>query len=245
MRTILLACSIIFPVHAEDVSDIIRTYLDHEASRLSRMKNYTYQMRSEKRAYDRSGKLKSREVKILEFVYQSHGLSVRMIGRNGKPVSPKEALKEQQELERRAAAARPSSGKQLLERYRFQLETVEELNGRPTWVISGQSRTSDVRSRMRLWIDQADYECAKVEDELTMDFNGRYQHAQVDDKMTFELVRMEEGVWLPSHTLVRYDHRLPPLQRFDHREFEITYTNYRKFQTESQIVDSSTGPGDW
>ena len=237
MRAILLACLITLPLHAEEVSDIIRAYSEHNLSRLSRIKNYTYRLRSERRTYDRTGKLKSRDVTTLEFVYQRRGLSVKVIGKNDKPLSPKKALKEQEAIERRVANAHPPSGRQFLEGYGFQLETVEELNGRPAWVISGQSRTGEVQSRIKLWIDQADYECARFEGELTLESNAGLEHAQVDDRITFEWIRMDEGVWLPAHTLVRHYRRLPPFQRSDHQEFEITYTNYKKFQAESRIVD--------
>src|SRR5260370_1179407 len=140
MRAILLAGLIPFALHGEDVSDIVRAYSEHNASWVNRAKNYTYQIRSEERAYDHAGKLKSKTVKTLEYVYQSRGLSVKVIGKNDKPLSPKEAAKEQEEIERRVANTRSPNGPQFVDRYRFELEAVEQLNGRPTWVISGQAR---------------------------------------------------------------------------------------------------------
>ena len=93
MRVILFACLITFPLHGEDVSDIVRAYSERNASQLNRTRNYTYQIRSEERVYDRAGKLKSRNVKTLEYVYQSRGLSVKVTGKNGKPVSRKRRSK--------------------------------------------------------------------------------------------------------------------------------------------------------
>ena len=109
-------------------------------------------------------------------------------------------------------------------------------------MISGQSRIGAVHDRRRLWIDQSDYECVKFEGEVNMDFATRFERAQANDVITWERTRIDEGVWLPAHTLVRHYHRLPPLQRYDHRELEITYTNYKKFQTESRIIDTPEAP---
>ena len=53
--------------------------------------------------------------------------------------------------------------------------------------------------------------------------------------VTFEQKRVNEEVWLPSHILIHGDARLAYLKKV-RAEIELTYRDYKKFQTDSKIV---------
>ena len=47
---------------------------------------------------------------------------------------------------------------------------------------------------------------------------------------------MNDEIWLPSSILVRFEARLALLKML-RGEFDIRYSNYRKFQSDSKIVE--------
>ena len=57
----------------------------------------------------------------------------------------------------------------------------------------------------------------------------------------FEQRRVNDEVWLPSHLDIALDARIGLLKRF-HAGVEITYSNYKKFQTDSRIVSTESIP---
>ena len=96
----------------------------------------------------------------------------------------------------------------------------------------------------KFWIDEADFECAKAQLEtggslITID--GRAHGAF---NASYEYMRVAEGVWLPTREAHRAGTSLPltlfPIsvlaQHQDHWELEYTYTNYKKFRADSQVV---------
>jgi hypothetical protein len=54
--------------------------------------------------------------------------------------------------------------------------------------------------------------------------------------MHFEQTRVNDEIWLPSSMLVRFQARLA-LLRVLRGEYDIRYSNYRKFQSDSKIIE--------
>ena len=59
--------------------------------------------------------------------------------------------------------------------------------------------------------------------------------------LTFEQTRVNDEVWLPSRTSIQGDARLGYLLKM-HADQEITYRDYKKFQSDSRIVTDEKPP---
>jgi hypothetical protein len=126
---------------------------------------------------------------------------------------------------------------------------VEQIGGKPAWVISGEPKPGFrpkgsgpdaqilTKVRGKVWIDQAEYRWVKVELEVleTMSLGLSLVRIAPGTHLTSEQARVNDEVWLPSHTSVRGDVRMGYLVKA-HLEQEITYRDYKKFQTDSRIV---------
>jgi hypothetical protein len=54
--------------------------------------------------------------------------------------------------------------------------------------------------------------------------------------MEFEQVRVNDELWLPAQIRVRADARVAYLRKL-REELDITYSDYKKFQANSRIVE--------
>ncbi len=54
--------------------------------------------------------------------------------------------------------------------------------------------------------------------------------------MKFEQKRVNDEVWLPTHIEIHGNARIAYMKKL-RLEIELTYRDYRKFQTDSKIVD--------
>jgi len=249
MRVFLLTLVALFPIRAQDVMEIVYAYSAREASRFDRSRDYTYQLNVVHRRFKRDGTLKSSSSETYDVLIVNGKPVQKLIESNGRPATEQEARARQQALERAAAHARAVTGpnRGIADRYNdFQLEGEEEINGRRAWVVSASRKLAGgiIQSRAKLWIDEIDYECAKIELQskanlITIDGWG---HAAGSGD--YEYARVAEGVWLPVHAMHRNDAYMPltvfPIsllaQHQDHWELETTYTNYKRFQADSRIV---------
>ncbi|GIU77357.1 MAG: hypothetical protein KatS3mg005_0595 [Bryobacteraceae bacterium] len=134
--------------------------------------------------------------------------------------------------------------------FTFRLAGQETLEGRPVWVIEaepkpgykGKAKRADLLSKFRgkLWIDQQDFQWVRVEAETIAPVRFGWILAKLDPgaKMTFEQRRVHGEVWLPSQARMRLDARLALVRKL-RAEVEVTWRDYRKFQTDSRITEVS------
>jgi hypothetical protein len=73
MRRLLLFVAGLAVASAQDAAEIVRKSLDRDQSNFERLKNYTYQQRSEAREYDSNRKLKKTEVETFEILMLAAG----------------------------------------------------------------------------------------------------------------------------------------------------------------------------
>lgn len=176
-----------------------------------------------------------------------------------------EQRKLDKELERRKKAAARDPGKaaredereieehrklmrEIADAYTFAIVGEESVAGHRAWVIDAEPRT-DFRPRTdrgrilpafrgRLWITQEDYRWAKVEAEAirTVSFGWILARLQPGSQIAFEQRRLEEELWMPVKAHLRIQARLALIKKFD-MEVEVSFSNYRKFQSDSRIVD--------
>ena len=86
-------------------------------------------------------------------------------------------------------------------------------------------------------IDKGEYHWVKAEGEAidTLSFGFFLFRVAPGAKVSFEQVRVNGEVWLPSRISVRAEARVVLLKKMN-AEIDISYREYRKFQADSKMV---------
>jgi hypothetical protein len=137
--------------------------------------------------------------------------------------------------------------REILDAFDFRLANPERLDGRDQYVIEAVPRP-DYRPhnrntaffpkvRGKLWIDRQDYHWTKIDAEVidTIAFGAFLVRLSKGSHLEAEQVRVNDEVWLPRRLVAEASARLALVKKFRGR-LEITYDEYRKFQTDSRIV---------
>jgi len=140
--------------------------------------------------------------------------------------------------------------REIADAYDFTIVGEEPVAGHPAWVIDAaprpgfRPRTDRGRIlpafRGRLWITKEDYRWAKVEAEAirTVSFGWILARLQPGSQLAFEQQRLEDELWMPAAARLRILARLALVKKYD-MEVEVTFSDYRRFQSDSRIVDVS------
>ncbi|HBY61436.1 MAG TPA: hypothetical protein DEH78_16565 [Solibacterales bacterium] len=172
--------------------------------------------------------------------------------RDRKRESPAERNKRLAEVEKERREGRAFL-KEVPDAYRFKLVGEQPLEGREVWVIEAEPRT-DYKPRSRrggllmkfrgkLWISKGDYQWVRAEAEPidTVSFGLFLARIAKGSKIEFQLMHVNNEVWMPRSIRLRVDARLALLKRF-HEEQDIDFREYRKFQTDSRVVSAEEIP---
>lgn len=186
--------------------------------------NYTYTKVSITDQLDSRGNVDEHKEKVIRFK-EGKG-SVAQIKINGKPLSPEELRREQQQIMAEDAKVSDSSKMsrrsdnweqlltpELIARYTFRLEAEETINGRPTYVLSFRPAGRDLPVNQmsdrvmnelngKLWIDAEDFEIAIADLWLENDVSlwGGFLGSLRKFDYHVERVRLEPGVWANRQT---------------------------------------------
>lgn len=247
-----------------DAKEIVRQSVHHDLLNFDRLKNYTYQEHDEVKSFDKHDKLKKTERDTYDVLILGGHDYEKLIAHDDKPLSPKDTAKEQEkmdkEIERRNRESAADKAKiekerqeqrkfldEVPEEFNFKLVGVEQISGKPAWVISAEpkpgyepkSRGAKFIASMRgkVWIDQAEYQWVKVEAQATGKISYGFGMLKVNPGATvqFEQTRVNDEVWLPAHASIRVDGRAALLVPI-HDQIEMQFRDYRKFQAESQFI---------
>lgn len=136
--------------------------------------------------------------------------------------------------------------KEVPEAFNFTQLADDQIGGKPVYVIRAEPkagyRPRDMRAKFlpkihgKLWIDKESLEWVKIEAETTDTISFGWFLARVGPgaQMRFEQQRVNDQVWLPSHVFIKLDARA--LFKKLRGDIEVTYSNYRKFQTDVKIT---------
>ncbi len=247
-----------------DAREIMRKATERNELNWKLARQYTFVQRSEERQLDSKGNVKSRESETWDVTLLEGEPYTRLIAKNDKPLSAKDEKKEQERLEKNLkeeqkerAKRRAKTEKRREERRKFMLEIQdaydfrrlpdETVDDRPTYVLEAtprpgykpKTREGGMLSKMRgkLWISQDDFIWVKVEAEVidTISLGLFMFRINKDMRMSFTSTRVNDEVWLPKSALLRGSARLALLKKYN-GEFETTWRDYKRFQTESKIV---------
>jgi hypothetical protein len=95
----------------------------------------------------------------------------------------------------------------------------------------------------KIWIDKQDYHWARVEAEVveTITFGGILLRLAKGSHLEADQTRVNGEVWLPKTFQAEASARIGLVKKF-HGRMEITYSDFKKFQTDSRIVATEPLP---
>jgi hypothetical protein len=262
MRRSLWSLMLLLSLRAQDPAEILRRSIELDQKDSERLKDYTYVEVDEFTSEQNSPptQMSTREITMLA------GRPYRLlIALNGKSLPEALARKEQEKMDRKFAKRQRESASDKAKRekkdtedrkflllapdaYTLRLEGVEQISGKPAWVISGEPKpgfrpkgsgfeTQFLKKvRGKVWIDQAEYQWVRVELEVVDALTIALSLFRIGPGTRYESeqTRVNDEVWLPSHTSIRGDVRMGFVKA--HWDQEMTYRDYKKFQTDSRIV---------
>jgi hypothetical protein len=139
-----------------EIRNIIRESADRDVENMKRRRDYTYVRRDEERRLDGKGRVKSTESKTYEITILSGEIVERLIAKDDKPLSEKDAQKEDEKVQKIISRGEKESENQRRKRigkrdkeaeearlfvreiadaYRFRFQGTEMVEGRPAYVV--------------------------------------------------------------------------------------------------------------
>ncbi len=250
---------------ALDPLEIVRRSVERDWTDFESRKNYTYQEHSEFRQYGRNGKTASVRSETNEILILGGRPYERLTARDDKPLSAREERREQAKLDKELAKRQHESAaeraryekerteerafiREIPDAFTFRLVKTDTVSNQPAWVIEAQPKPGYhalhaqardfAKVRATIWIEQATYHWVKVDADVLSTISVGFGLLRVapGSSMHFEQTRVNDEIWLPSSMLVRFQARLALLKVL-RGEYDIRYSGYRKFQTDSKIVE--------
>ncbi len=243
---------------------------DDHSDRLTR--DYTFKLRDEIRELDAAGNVKSVHSTLDEVLYIAGKRYFRPLEVDDKPVPAGEARREQAKIDRAAAAASKLSDaehekriedaerdrakqraeyKDLPDAFTFRVLGQTAIDGRPVWEISASPRAGyhgafqvifhSVEGKM--WIDENDDNWVRIEADVLKPFSLGWLLARVaaGTHLTYEMMRVNDEMWAPKRISLKATARLLVLRKV-RVDQELTFSDYRKFQSDSRLVASGDQP---
>jgi hypothetical protein len=249
---------------APDPIEIVRRSVERDWTDFESRKNYTYQEHSEFRQYASNGKIASVRSETHEVLILGGRPYERLTARNDKPLAAREERREQSKLDNELAKrqhespaeqARYQKGRmeerafirEIPDAFTFHFVGNGAVSNRPAWIIKARpkpgyravhAQAKDfAKVRATIWIEQETYHWVKVDADVlnTISVDFGLLRIAPGSSMHFEQTRVNDEIWLPSSMIVHFQARLA-LLRVLRGEYDIRYSNYRKFQSDSKII---------
>ncbi len=260
----MLACTAL--AHAQDPREIVRQSVERDAGNFARFKDYTFHTLYEEKRLDKNGKVSSTETELTEVLILGGRPYERVLERDGKPLSAKEVMKEQEKLDREAAKRAKESdrekaryekerqeerrfAREVPDAFNFTLLGQEQRDGLPVWKIQAEPKPgykprasrADMLQKVRgtIWIDQAGYQWVAAEIDVVQTISWGWFILRIPPgaHISFGQTRVNDEVWLPKQVHIRGDAKLGLLKTF-RMDVNIAYSDYRKFRAQSQVIDA-------
>src|SRR5205823_6007380 len=129
--------------------------------------------------------------------------------------------------------------------YDFRLLGEPVVNGRRAYEIMATPRreyAGNYRNLLhnvqgKLWIDAQDYQWVRVEAEVLQSFSIGLFLARIGKgtELAFEMTRVNDEIWAPKRVSLTASAGLALVKKIN-AEQDVTFSNYRKFQSDSRIV---------
>lgn len=205
---------------AQDPVAIMERSVAANQKNQKQLRQYAYRERRVDREVDASGRQTGWSARTWDVIGLEGSTYRRLVAIDDQPLPPKQEAREQKRLR-------------------------EEAGGRPAYLLEGtpnpafQPRPGQESDRdwknfaLRLWVDQQDHLCARMETDVL----GDGSRLQKGTKLRQDFVRLEDGVRAPQDLQIGY--RLRVMKLFTARgHVAIGYSEYRKFQVDSRLLDA-------
>ncbi len=227
--------------------------------------SFSFRMVNESEKLDKKGRVKEREERVYENQPIDGAPFMRLVEKNGRPLTEKELKKERKREEkyrqRLADKSKPHDegriafDEKLVSRYKVQLQGMEDIRGRPAYIISFEPKSGPfpTKKRMdrtlsksagRLWIDAENYEIAQLEfeliDEVKLGWGLIGSIKQLRGRLQQEPVDGYPDVWLPSRFDIYMNGRIS--FKTLNRNEKMEWSDFRKLPEQEQQADATSVP---
>jgi hypothetical protein len=253
---------------ADQIKELIRQAAEKDIENDKKQKDYNYSERVEENKLDGKGATKSTEVRVYDVLEIYGEEAERLVSKNGKPLSEKDAVKEDEKIQKIIDKRKNESDserekrlkkeqkdrehnrefvREVADAYNFTYVGTEDLQGREAYVIDAQPRPGFEahthegkilpKFRFRLWLDRAEGQWVKLDATCidTVSFGLFIARIHQGSRVLVETTRVNDEVWLPQHIAVHFDAKLALLKTLA-MNVDLTYKDYKKFQSQSRIV---------
>jgi hypothetical protein len=259
----LLVCA---AASGQTAQEIVRRSLNADIRNDKLLRNYTYRTLSEIHDLDSDGNIKATHKTLEEILYIGGNEHKHVLEKDGKPLPPEDAAKAQATLDRAVAEAshlseaerarreaerdrrhekRRAEREHLPEAFDFRIVAEPKIEDRDVWQINATPRGdyrgpgASVLRNMRgtLWIDKQDDQWVRVEAEAldTISIGWFLARVAKGTRLSFESARVNDELWAPKRVSLKASARLMLLRSL-RTEQEVTYSGYRKFQSDSRLL---------
>jgi hypothetical protein len=137
--------------------------------------------------------------------------------------------------------------RELPDAFDFRIASEEAIDGVQTYVIDASpkpgyrpkasSAAIFPKVKARFWIDKQDYQWAKLDMETldTITFGGILVRLSKGSHLVMEQARINREVWLPKRVAIQASARVLLVKGY-HADLLFTFSDYKKFQTDSRVV---------
>jgi len=137
--------------------------------------------------------------------------------------------------------------REVVDAFDFRISGEDHREGRDQYVIEAlphpgykpRTRNAGVFPKVKgkIWIDKQDYHWSRVEADVidTISFGAFLVRLAKGAHLEADQTRVNGEVWLPKRLQAEASARVALVKKF-HGRLEITYSDYKKFQTDSRIV---------
>jgi hypothetical protein len=143
--------------------------------------------------------------------------------------------------------------REVADAYSFRFLGEEQVSGHDAWVIAAEplpgyrprSKSAKLLPNFRgkLWITKEDYRWARVEAEVvrTVSLGLVLARLQPGTQISMQQTRVREELWMPSTVHAKVFVRLALVKTVS-AEVNVAFSNYRKFQSDSRVLESTEVP---
>lgn len=245
------------PLPAQAPLPTARELIDRVVARARRLDEqklllqYTYRMRFEVEKLDDDGKVKETEVRIYEPVVIDGARFMRMVEKDGAPLTAKENEQEEKrerEFRKRLAEERKKKesdrdvfkfDEHLIQKYDAEVRGREVVNGRPALVLTFRPKEGDLPARGRyerllnhvagtIWIDEAEAAIVRAEGKLLESVKWGWGLVASIHTLNFsaQQTRVDDDIWLPQQLDAYVQGRV--VFSGLHQRQRSTWTDFRK-----------------
>jgi hypothetical protein len=245
---------------APDAIELFLRSAQVEKTNSDKAQQYAYREYRVNQEIDKNGKESSRQTETWDVIGLEGSTYRKLIQRNDQPLKPKEQKREDERLAQETARRKGQKRRRTLlplsfsygvrrltpERtvalFDLEFTGTEEVDGRAAYVVEGMPKAGahpananekeNLNYRQKIWIDQEDYMQSRGE----MEVIGEHSRMQKGTLIESRNARNEAGVWLPKEFRFRFNLRILKMGVV-RGDLSGTYSDYRKFQVDSEVVD--------